>query len=132
MMKAPDWLPAVAAGDFSALPTPLLWTETADFALLVDGYGLAGSHEKAGIVFRDVLAELRRTGTSTASARELWVALFFSWRRLRFVMGDQTDEDVALLDRLCDHLRQRLQDLTPSERAEIRAAIEASPWKGRR
>jgi hypothetical protein len=132
MMKAPDWFPAVAAGDFSALPTPLLWAETADFALLVDGYGLAGSHEKAAIVFRDVLGELRRTGTSTASARALWVALFFSWRRLRFVMGDQTDEDVALLDRLCDLLRQRLQDLTPSERTEIRAAMEASPWKGRR
>lgn len=132
MMKAPDWLPAVVAGDFSALPTPLFWTDTADLALLIDGYGLAGSHEKAGIVFRNVLGELRQTGTSTASAPELWAALFFSWRRLRFVMGDQTDEDVALLDRLCGLLRQRLQDLTPSERTEIDAAMEASPWKGRR
>lgn len=128
-LRPPPWFAAVAAGDFAALPIDLRWEHTADFALLVDGYGLAGGHHKAATAYREVLTELRQTGVSTASARELLVAAFFSWRRLRFVTGDLTDEDVALLDRLCAHLRERLQDLSPPERAEIEAAMAASPWR---
>lgn len=131
-LRPPSWLAAVAAGDFAALPIDLLWETTGDFSLLFDGYGLAGGHQKAAIILRKVLVELRQIGASTASARELLGALFFSWRRLRFLMGDQTEEDVALLDRLCAELRERLQDLTPAERAEIEAAMAASPWRNRR
>ena len=131
-LRPPPWFAAVATGDFAALPIDLRWEHTADFVLLVDGYGLAGSHHKAATAYREVLAELRQTGVSTAAISELWAALFFSWRRLRFVMGDLTDEAAALLDRLCAQLRERLQDLSPQERAEIEAAMAASLWRKKR
>jgi hypothetical protein len=128
MTAAPAWLEAIAAGDFTALPEDLRWADTDRLAILIDGYGLAGSHARAAVLHRDVLDELRQTGTSTAPACDLWVALFFSWRRMRFVAGDRND-DVALLDLLCRLLRRRLQDLTPTERREIEVAMRASPWR---
>lgn len=127
----PSWHAAVAAGDFSALPDPLRWDETIHMALLIDGYSAAGGNHQAATIYSRLIGEIAETGDSAASPLELWIALFFSWRRQRFIYGDMTGDEVAVLDCLCTRLRQRLRELSPDELAVIMGAMATSVWPNR-
>ena len=132
LLALPVWFPNVAAGDFGSLPDPLRWEDTADLALFIDGAAVAGGLHEAAIVHHRVIDEIGETGATAVPALELWTALFFSWRRLRFRFDDVSGAEIQVLDRLCAHLRQRLQKLTSDERSALLAAMAASPWRQRR
>ncbi len=97
-----DWLTAVRAGQFSAIPTNLEWEGSAHLAHLIDGFVLA---REMGIddpyVFADgSLADAQATGVWRGSPARLWLALFMEHRRWRQSGIEPGPDVVVLLDRL--------------------------------
>lgn len=44
-----NWLADAMAGDFSTMPVPFTWDESAGFAHVIDGYGVAGGVSESPI-----------------------------------------------------------------------------------
>jgi hypothetical protein len=123
IMQKQHWSDQVRAGDFSAIPIPFTWNQSAEFAHLINCYELTGSAEACARIRRRVLAEIRSTGLSTASPLEIWVALFFEHRAYRHSGYGPGDEERVCLDLLCERLRVQLLSLTPDQRAGILGAM---------
>lgn len=105
-----DWLAAVRAGQFDAIPASLGWERSAHFAHLIDGFVLAG---QIGIddpyAFADgALADAQATGHWRGSPARLWLALFMEHRRWRQSDIEPGPDVVALLDRLVGALTSSL------------------------
>lgn len=97
-----DWLAAVRAGQFDAIPTDLDWQRSAHFAHLIDGFVLA---PEIGVAephaFADgALAEAQATGHWQGSPVRLWLALFMEHRRWRQSDSEPGPEAATLLNRL--------------------------------
>jgi hypothetical protein len=122
-MRKPHWSDRVRAGDFSVIPIPFTWKQSAEFSHLIDGYELTGSLGACRRIRERVLGEIRSTGRSTASPLEIWVALFFEHRGCRHTGSQPCEEQQAYLDVLCERLRVQLLSLTPDQRAGILAAM---------
>jgi hypothetical protein len=117
------WSERVRAGDFSAIPVPFAWDQSAKFAHLIDGYDLTGSVEACFRIRERVLEEVRARGWSTASPIDLWVALFMEHRGCRHSGHEPNREQRVTLDQLCECLRVQLVTLGPKQRAGIMAAM---------
>lgn len=122
--RPPAWLEPAARGDFSALPPALPWDAAAPLAFLINGYVVAGGHAEAASIHRRVVADLTDRGTTFATTMDLWTALFFSHRCARFVWGERSPAEAAVLDRLCAILRDRLVSLEPAALAEVTTALK--------
>ena len=108
--ERPAWLPAVRAGDFTAIPQDLKWDNSVEFAHLIEGYELV---DRLGLGNPFKLAERQlkaatKSGHWSGDAAQLWVALFLEHRRWRTSTFDPGPEMTALLDRLCQQVRQSL------------------------
>ena len=117
------WSDHVRAGDFSAIPVPLTWEDSAKFAHLIDGYDLTGSVETCFRIRDRVRYEIRATGWSSASPIDLWIALFMEHRGCRHSGFAPDRQERAFLDLLCECLRVELVALGPKERTGILAAL---------
>ena len=107
--RAAPWLRQVQAGDFEAIPPTLAWDNAAEFAHLIDGYGLC---EQAGLgdpfeYEGTKREESNRLGHWTGSALELWLCLFLEYRQDRF-QGGWPRGDEPQLDAVCCNLRAHL------------------------
>jgi hypothetical protein len=124
MMTIPQhWTEKVRAGDFSAIPVPFTWAQSAEFSHLIDAYELTGSVDACFTILDRVLQEIRFTGHSTASPLDIWVVLFFQHRGCKHA-GHQPNRDRrAFLDVLCERLRVQLLSLGPEQRAGILGAM---------
>ena len=78
MTIAQHWTERVRAGDFSAIPVPFTWEQSAEFSHLIDAYELTGSVEACLTILDRVLEEIRFTGHSTASPLDIWITFFSS------------------------------------------------------
>ena len=106
----PGWLPAVRAGDFTAIPDDLGWNNSVEFAHLIEGYELVDRFG-LGNPFRLADRQLKaaqKSGEWAGDAAQLWVALFLEHRRWRMSPIDPDPAMHALLDRLCQQLRESL------------------------
>jgi hypothetical protein len=123
----PNWLVAAKAGNFSTMPLQFRWDCSAAFAHIVDGYEVAGGLEQCAAIAQSVLdSGLERDGPA-ASASDLWVALFFEHRRWRHFGAPPDQQDRLYLDRLCDVLREKLQNHNPEARQHLLAKMAAHP-----
>lgn len=78
------WLADAKAGDFSTMPVPFKWKRSARFAHIIDGYAIAGGGvERCQEIAGRVIERGPEKDDRTASALELWVALFTEHRRWR-------------------------------------------------
>lgn len=109
------WEDQVLAGDFSAIPFPFRWTESARFAHLLDGYDEAGGTAELARLANGMLELRLMTGRWTGDARQLWMCLFFMHRRARNSGHEPVGSDLAALDELCGQLRRELQTLAPKQ-----------------
>ena len=117
------WTERVRLGDFSAIPVPFAWDQSAEFAHLIDGYDLTRSVEACFRIRERVLPEVQATGWSTASPIDLWIALFMEHRGCRHAGYEPKGERKVTLDQLCECLRVQLVTLGPDQRAGILAAM---------
>lgn len=118
------WVDRVRLGEFDALPEPLTWQGSYDFARLVDGYELAyetGIADLGEFAYRKRL-EAEEAGEWAGTASELWSILFIEHRAARFARL-AFDRD-PLLDQLCMTLRFSLQILGPEERSLLLRFME--------
>ena len=107
----PDWLNTVRQGHFTAIPQGLGWDDSAELALLVDGYALLGScrTDDADAYLQSQIAQARMGGIWPGGPVELWTTLFIEHRRWRFSSPFEPEPDhVVLLDRLVSQLRAAL------------------------
>jgi len=118
------WTERVRAGDFSAIPVPFTWAQSAEFSHLIDAYELTGSLKACWTIMDRVLEEIRFSGHSTASALDIWVSLFLQWRGCKHTGSQPNRARRALLDVLCERLRVQLLSLGPEQHAGILAAME--------
>ena len=130
-MGGQSWIDRVRGGDFSALPQPLTWAKSYDFARLIDGYELARG---AGIVdLADFAYKARQTaekvGEWSGTATELWCILSLEHRAARFARS-AFDLD-PLLDPLCLILRFALQIVSDQERAVLVRFMEKEGARAR-
>jgi hypothetical protein len=106
------WSHRCRSGNFRSIPAPLTWADSGWIAHLIDGYELTGSQSAGLKIAHRVMAEVRGTGRSTASALDLWVTLFFE-HRYYYHTGSEPDVPTErLLDVLSERLRQKLLRLS--------------------
>jgi hypothetical protein len=94
-----------------ALPDELTWSNSAELAMLVDGYELAKQAQLGDpfTLYEPRIAEARRTGRWAGDLLELWTMLFLEHRRWRQASPYAPDTEVCqLLDRLCAQLQAAL------------------------
>ena len=111
--ERPHWLRAVSDGDFHKIPGNLCWDNSVEFAHLIQGYDLA---ERLGFDDPFNFAE-RQLNTAMANgqwsgdAAGLWISLFLEHRRWRMSPIAPDPHMTALLDGLCQQLRESLISL---------------------
>jgi hypothetical protein len=71
------------AGDFSTMPNPFTWDESAKFAHIIDGYGVAGGVEQCQEITNNAADNEPDPNDRAGSALTLWIALFGEHRRHR-------------------------------------------------
>jgi len=118
-----NWIRHVRRGDFAAIPEDLGFNNAAKLALLVDGYDLTGGVTECFAISQRVVAEFRSTASTTATALDLWIALFGMQRGYRFCGLLPEGEDLHVLDLLVEALRDALLALKPTQRAGIISLI---------
>jgi hypothetical protein len=123
------WLADAKAGDFSTMPVPFKWKRSAAFAHIIDGYAVAGGGvERCQEIAGRVIERGPEKDDRTASALELWVALFTEHRRWRHSGYSPDKRDRVYLNSLCEALRKRLQTLTPDAHCRLLGVMAEHPW----
>ena len=131
MTIAQHWTERVRAGDFSAIPVPFTWAQSAEFSHLIDAYELTGSVDACFTILDRVLHEIRFTSHSTASPLDIWITLFFRHRGCKHAGHQPNPDRRALLDILYERLRVQLLRLGPEQRAGILGAMTEPPKRVR-
>ena len=125
--NSPSWLEDAMAGDFTTMPRPFTWAQSAAFAHIIDGYGIAGGVVECLRIARSAIDNEVDPNCRATSAVNLWVALFGEHRACRHFGYPPGPPELLYLDALCDELRQRLQNLSAEDLNEVRAVMAAHP-----
>ena len=72
-----DWEEAASKGDFSKIPDPLRWSQSARLAHLIDGYKEAGGFDALGRFANRRHQAAYDLGIWQGSVNDLWLCLFF-------------------------------------------------------
>ena len=110
-----DWELAAYGGDFSRIPNPSRWHQSAGFSHLIDGYKEAGGLHKLARFANERWHEAESTGGWQGGPRELWLCLFFVHRCVRHRGDEPLGSELELSNSLCEALRISLQSLTKDE-----------------
>ena len=122
------WIIDAMTGDFSTMPNPFTWDQSAKFAHIIDGYGVAGGVDGCVEITRNAIDCAPNSDDPAASAAvTLWVALFGEHRSYRHSGHPPGPEARLYLDALCEELGRRLRDLSPAERQRLVAVIAEHP-----
>ena len=121
------WLIDAMSGDFTNMPTPFTWSQSAAFAHVVDGYGVAGGVTACVQITDSAIDSVVDPDDRGASAVTLWVALFGEHRRYRHGGYPPGPSELLYLDALCAELRERLRNLGTEELDRVRAVMKAHP-----
>ena len=113
------WVRQVCDGDFSAIPTPLIWNRSAEFAHILDGYAAMGGLSQCGQLAERMERTYREMGRWSGTPLELWATLFFQHRACRHSGWDLEGERVSWYDDLCATLQRALQSIAPAERKTL-------------
>ena len=124
MSRMLKWERLALQGDFSAMPVPFRWENSARFAHFLNGYEVAGGFDPLAHLANGMSAEARETGRWRGGALDLWLCLFFEHRAQRHAGSDYSG--TPILEQLCETLRIALSNLSPRRGARDR--LEAQPW----
>src|SRR4051795_4031544 len=116
------WLMQVRQGDFSTVPDPLDWDSSYPLVHQVDGWRLAKAAGVGNAIVRwteERRKEAERTGSWPGTVVEQWLALWWLHRTAMFTWDNPGRDEPALVQRLCDLLRQGLREITPDEHARL-------------
>jgi hypothetical protein len=105
------WERRALQGDFSHMPQPFRWQESARFAHFLNGYEEAGGFDSLAGLSLAMSERARTTGRWRGSAKQLWLCLFFEHRTARHTGSDPEGEELRRLNALCEALRLALQAL---------------------
>jgi hypothetical protein len=122
-----NWLALAMAGDFSTMPVPFTWDQSAAFAHIIDGYGIAGGVSECMQITRNAIDSEPDPHDGAGSAMQLWVALFGKHRSYRHGGYPPGPRDRLYLDMLCEALRRRLQILGFDDRKRLLAVMAEHP-----
>ena len=122
-----DWEEAASKGDFSKLPDPLRWSQSARLAHLIDGYEEAGGFNALGRLANSRWEAAHDLGIWRGSVRDLWLCLFFEHRRARHCGYGPAEDDLQLLNSLCEALRTALQNLSKAEARAFSTRLTGYP-----
>ena len=134
--SAEPWLRRVRAGDFSAIPVDLRWDDThpgfADLLGDLHRHRARLGLPKPQVLIAKNLEVAKRTGRWPGSALEMWATLQASTMAMMMIALDlpAAEEDWVHLDSLCVQLRERLQTVSPTERAILTALMDVA-WTTR-
>jgi hypothetical protein len=114
-----DWERQALRGDYSAMPTPFKWRDSARFAHFLNGYDKLGGLDRLSEFHLPIAESQRRSGKWEGSAEDLWLCLFFEHRAARHCGSEAEGMELQWLDSLCDSLRTALQRLSPDEASAL-------------
>jgi hypothetical protein len=109
------------------MPNPFTWDQSAKFAHIIDGYGVAGGVEQCQEITNNAADNEPDPNNRAGSALTLWIALFGEHRRHRHSGYPPGPEAGLYLDALCEELGRRLRDLDQAERQRVSAVIAEHP-----
>jgi hypothetical protein len=118
------WERLALKGDFSAMPQPFRWEESARFAHFVNVAEVPGSFDRVCENAMRISDGARNTGTWQGSAYDLWLTLFYQHRLQRHIAMDDSYDPA--LDDLCETLRAQLVDLSQADANDILSNIVAA------
>jgi hypothetical protein len=122
-----SWERRVLEGDFTAIPDPFLWRESAHLAHFIDGYAEAGGIERLGDLANPRKHAAIQKGIWEGSAKELWLCLFFEHRRYHHFGRSPEGHELVVLNRLCASLGQAVQTLGPAEARALASRFKRQP-----
>jgi len=105
------------------MPVPFTWDQSAAFAHIIDGYGVAGGVSECMDITRNAIDSEPDPHDGAGSAMQLWVALFGKHRSYRHGGYPPGPRDQLYLDMLCEALRGRLQNLCFDDRKRLLALM---------
>lgn len=112
MTRLLKWERSALKGDFTAIPSPFMWAQSARFAHFMNGYEVAGGMDRLANLSNTMSERFRETGEWQGTALDLWLCLFFQHRIHRHTGSEDID---PALDALCDALWHALNRLHPEE-----------------
>ncbi|MBZ9873181.1 hypothetical protein LB542_20255 [Mesorhizobium sp. BR1-1-9] len=112
MTRLLKWERLALKGDFSAMPSPFTWAQSARLAHFLNGYEVAGGMNRLADLSNVMSAQASTTGKWQGSALDLWLCLFFQHRAHRHMGLEDSD---PRLDELCETLRVALNRLNREE-----------------
>ena len=118
------WERLALKGDFSAMPTPFGWDQSARFAHFLNGYEVAGGFDPLADLAIAMSDQARETGRWQGSALDLWLCLFFQHRAHRHTGSEGYD---PALDALCEALRLALNELSADEAKTLASKLKPTP-----
>ena len=119
------WERLALRGDFSAMPVPFRWEQSARLAHFLNGYEVAGGFDPLADLANGMSADARQTGRWRGGALDLWLCLFFQHRAQRHADSDYSG--TPILEQLCETLRIALNNLSPEEAQEIASRLSPGP-----
>ena len=120
------WEQCALRGDFSHMPQPFGWRDSARFSHFLNGYEEAGGFDPLARLALAMSERARDTGRWAGSAKELWFCLFFEHRAARHTGSDPESEELERLNALCETLRLALQALDEHEARALASRLKAS------
>lgn len=118
-----EWEEFGLKGDFSRIPQPFLWKDSARFAHFLNGYEEAGGFDELANLEGSMSDTERETGRWRGSAHELWMCLFFKHRTARHT--GSYDADPAL-DALAESLSTALRRLPTGEALTLAGRLKGA------
>jgi hypothetical protein len=103
------WEQKVLELDFSQMPVPFRWEQSARFAHFLNGYEAAGGLDQLARLHGASREAAIETGRWRGDASELWSCLFFEHRSARHTGSEPEGDHLRLVNALCEQLRQALQ-----------------------
>jgi hypothetical protein len=116
------WEERVLGGDFSQIPSPFRWEQSARFSHFLNGYKEAGGFDPLAHLATAIGEAARDNGYWRGTARELWLCLFFEHRAARHTGSDLSHSTYH--DALCETLRIALQALDPIDARALAARLQ--------
>lgn len=122
MSRLQKWERLALKGDFSAMPRPFRWEESARFAHFVNVAVVPGGFDRVCEIALRISDGARNTGEWQGNAHDLWLTLFYQHRLQRHIAMDDSYDPA--LDDLCERLRIELRALAPTEAKAVVADLK--------
>lgn len=128
-----EWERQALKFDFSGMPIPFCWEQSARFSHFINGYEIAGGMDRLTHLYFNAREIAYATGRWPGGVTDLWLCLFYEHRIARHTGSEPEGEELSLANQLCEQLRAALltYDVSqlPALRRERAAELFSMPEK---